>query len=167
MKSRIELSLEEVVFRAKAFEEAGANAIFLMTTADFPYDRYLEIARAVRTALSPEMPMVANIGDFGREQAVELLEAGFQGVHHVHRLREGTDTEIASEDRPRTLAAIQDSALDLGYCVEPIGPELSHEKLIEEVFPGKSMVRSIMPPCGGFPSREFPKAWKDISVDLG
>ncbi len=26
-------------------------------------------------ALSPEMPMVGNIGDFGPEQAVELLEA--------------------------------------------------------------------------------------------
>ena len=41
MKSRTELGPGDVVFRAKAFEEAGANVIFLITTADYPYDRYL------------------------------------------------------------------------------------------------------------------------------
>ncbi len=137
IKSRMEFSLEEVVLRAKAFEDAGANAIFLMTTADYPYDRYIEIARTVRKAISPDMPMVANLGDFGSEQAAELLDAGFQGAYHVHRLREGRDTEIGPEDRLRTLEAIRDSGLALGYCVEPIGPEHSPEELVEEMFRGK------------------------------
>jgi len=137
MPSRAELSLEEVVSRAKAFEETGANAIFLMTTADYPFDCYLEIGRAVRGVLSRQMPMVANVGDFGPERARELLNAGFQGVYHVHRLREGKDTEIGPEDRLRTLAAIRDSDLELGYCVEPIGPEHSPEELVEEMFRGR------------------------------
>jgi len=137
IKSRMEFSLEEVVLRAKAFEAAGANAIFLMTTADYPYDRYIDIARAVRNAISPDVPMVANIGDFGPEQAEDLVNVGFQGVYHVFRLREGEDTEIDSQDRLRTLDAIEDSDLDLGYCVEPIGPEHSSEELVEEMFRGK------------------------------
>jgi len=136
-ESPMELSLEEVVLRAKAFEDAGANAIFLMTTADYPFDRYIQIARAVREVISPDMPMVANIGDFGLEQAKELLNAGFQGVYHVFRLREGKDTEIDPEIRLRTLKAIKDSDLDLSYCVEPIGPEHSPEELVKEMFRGK------------------------------
>jgi biotin synthase len=136
-ESSMEFSLEEVVVRAKVFEDSGANAIFLMTTANYPFDRYIEIGKAVRKALSPDMPMVANIGDFGPEEAGELLNAGFQGAYHVFRLREGRDTGIDPEVRLRTLKTIRDSNLDLGYCVEPIGPEHSPEELVEEMFRGK------------------------------
>ncbi len=137
VKSPAEFSLEEVVARVKAFEDAGANAIFLMTTADYPFDRYIQIAKAVRKAISPDMPMVANIGDFGPEESKELLNVGFQGVYHVFRLREGKDTEIDPDVRLQTLKAIGDSDLDLGYCVEPIGPEHFPEELVEEMFRGK------------------------------
>jgi len=137
IKSRIEFNLEEVVHRAKAFEDADANAIFLMTTADYPFDRYIEIAKAVRKVIAPNMPMIANIGDFDSEHAQELLNAGFQGVYHVFRLREGKDSEIDPESRLKTLEVIKDSNLDLGYCVEPIGPEHSPEELVEEMFRGK------------------------------
>ena len=68
-KSSVEFNPEEVVARAKAFEDAGTNPIFLMTTADYPFDRYIEIARGVRKAISWDMPMIANIGDFGPEEA--------------------------------------------------------------------------------------------------
>ncbi len=137
VKSPIEFSLEEVVRRAKAFEDAGANAIFLMTTADYPFDRYIEIAKNVRKVISSDLPMVANIGDFGAEQAKELLDAGFQGVYHVFRLNEGKDSKIDTEERLSTLESIKDSNLDLSYCVEPIGPEHSPEELVEQMFRGK------------------------------
>ena len=137
IKSPIEFSLEEVVRRAKAFEDAGANAIGLMTTANYPFDRFIEIARAVRKAISPDMPMIANIGDFGLEQAKELRDAGFQAVYHVCRLREGKDTEIDPEVRLQTIKAARNAGLDLAYCVEPIGPEHSPEELVEEMFRGK------------------------------
>jgi biotin synthase len=139
VESRAELSLEEVVANAKAFEDVGANAIFLMITADYPFDRYIEIARAVRKNISADMPMVANVGDFGLKQASDLVEAGFQAVYHVHRLREGRDTGIDPEERLRTIKAAVDVGLDLGYCVEPIGPEHSNEELVEEMFRGKRL----------------------------
>ena len=103
VKSPVEFTLEEVVSKAKSLEDEGANAIFLMTTADYPFDRYIEIARAVREAVSAKMPMVANIGDFGHDEAKELVETGFQAVYHVHRLREGKDTGLDPEERLKTI----------------------------------------------------------------
>lgn len=38
--------------------------------------------------------------------------------------------------RLATLAAVKGSDLDLGYCVEPIGPEHSPEELVAEMFRG-------------------------------
>ena len=137
VESPTELTLEEVAAKAKSSEDDGANAIFLMTTADYPFDRYIEIARAVRRAISTKMPMVANIGDFGPDKARDIVDAGFQAVYHVHRLREGKDTGIDSEERMQTIEAAQDAGLDLSYCVEPIGPEHSSEELIAEMFRGK------------------------------
>ena len=134
---RREFDTDEVVARAKGFEEAGANAIFLMTTADYPFERYLEMARAVRSAIAPELPMVANIGDFDEQGAEKLVEAGFQGAYHVFRLREGRDTRVPTEARLHTLQAIKESDLDLSYCVEPIGPEHPPEELVEEMFRGR------------------------------
>jgi biotin synthase len=134
--SPLEFDAQEVVARAKAFEASGANAVFLMTTADYPFDRFIEIAKAVREAISPTLPLVANIGDFGSKEAEVLLDAGFQGVYHVFRLREGRDTRIPLEERLATLEAIRNSALDLSYCVEPIGPEHPAEDLVMEMFRG-------------------------------
>lgn len=133
----VELSLQEVVRRAKAFENAGANAIFLMSTADYPFDRFIRIARAVRESLSPDMPMVANIGDFDVERARELAQAGFQGVYHVLRLREGKDTGIPPEERISTIRAAREVGLDLSFCVEPIGPEHCPAELVDLMFVGK------------------------------
>ncbi len=137
IKSPRELGLEEVVLRVKAFEDAGVNGIFLMTTADYPFDRFIGIARAVRKVISPDMPIAANIGDFSAEQAGELVDAGFQGVYHVFRLREGKDTRVNPDVRLRTFKTIRDSALSLSSCLEPIGPEHSPEELVEAMFRGK------------------------------
>jgi biotin synthase len=139
VKSPTEFTLEEVVSRAKSLEDEGANAIFLMSTADYPIDRYIEISKAVRTAVSAKMPMVANIGDFGYEEAKELVEAGFQAVYHVHRLREGEDTGLDPAERLKTMKFARDAGLDLSYCVEPIGPEHTPEELATEMFRGKQL----------------------------
>ncbi|NOZ67740.1 MAG: radical SAM protein [Deferribacteres bacterium] len=137
IRSPGELSPDEVVLRVKAFEEAGANGIFLMTTADYPFERFIEIGRAVREAVSPRMPLAANIGDFTAEQARQLVDAGFQGVYHVFRLREGRDTRVDPEVRLRTFRTIRDSGLALLSCVEPIGPEHSPEEVVEAMFRGR------------------------------
>jgi biotin synthase len=137
IESPTELSPEEVVANAKSLEADGANAIFLMTTADYPFDRYVEIAKEVRNNVSTRMPLVANIGDFGPNEAKHLVEAGFQAVYHVQRLREGNDTKISPEERLRTISSARDAGLDLSYCVEPIGPEHTPEELVAEMFRGR------------------------------
>jgi len=137
IKQQLELSKEKLVERARGFDDAGANAIFLMTTPDYPFARYLEMARALRSKISPALPMVANIGDSDDDGAEALLNAGFQGVYHVCRLREGRDTAISVGTRLRTLEAVKESALDLSYCVEPIGPEHAAQELVEEMFRGR------------------------------
>jgi biotin synthase len=137
IEAPVEFTLEEVVARAKSLEDDGANAIFLMTTADYPFDRYVEIAKAVRRILSAKMPMVANVGDFGPDKAKDLVDAGFQAVYHVHRLREGKDTGISTEERLQTIGAARDVGLDLSYCVEPIGPEHTPAELVAEMFRGR------------------------------
>ena len=137
VKSPIEFTLEEVVSKAKSLEDEGANAIFLMTTADYPLDRYVEIARSVREVISARMPMVANVGDFGYAEAKQLVEAGFQAIYHVHRLREGKDTGLDPDERLNTIRFARDAGLDLSYCVEPIGPEHTPEELVAEMFRGR------------------------------
>jgi len=135
--SSTEFTLEQAVSIAQSLEDNGVNAIFLMSTAGYPFDRYIEIAKAVTGAVSARMPLVANIGDFGPDEAEGLVEAGFQAVYHVLRLGEGRDTYISSEERLRTIKCARDAGLDLSYCVEPIGPEHRPEELVTEMFRGK------------------------------
>ncbi len=130
----MELSAEQVVFRAKEFEKAGANAVLLMTTANYPFEKYIEIAKEVRKALSTGMPMTANIGDIGPKEVRQLEDAGFQSANHVFRLGEGKVTCIDPDTRIRTLDAIRDSGLALTSCLEPIGPEHSNEELVDLMF---------------------------------
>ncbi|MCQ5375873.1 MAG: hypothetical protein NO474_04670 [Methanomassiliicoccales archaeon] len=140
----IELTEDEVVRRAKNFENAGANAIFLMTTADYEFSRFLEIGKSVRKAINPNMPLVANIGDFGPGEAHELVEAGFTAVYHVLRLGEGVNTRIDPSMRIRTIKSAKDAGLDLSFCVEPIGPEHSIEEIVDRIFLGKDLEPTVM-----------------------
>ncbi|MEW6585522.1 MAG: radical SAM protein [Nitrospirota bacterium] len=134
IREPLELSAEQVVFRVKEFEKAGANAVLLMTTANYPFDKYIEIGREVRKALGPGMPLCANIGDIGPAEVRRLEEAGFTSANHTFRLREGTDTCIDVTTRKKTLEAIRDSGLALTSCLEPIGPEHSNEEILDLMF---------------------------------
>lgn len=80
------------------------------------------------------MRLVANVGDFGPAYAAALKEAGFTGVYHIHRLREGTDTNARPQARIRTMDAVRGAGLELYYCVEPIGPEHTHQELVDEML---------------------------------
>ena len=64
-----------------------------------------DIRQAVRAVAAPQMRLVANVGDFGPAYAAALKEAGFTGVYHIHRLREGTDTNARPQARIRTMDA--------------------------------------------------------------
>ena len=115
-------------------EQAGANAIYLMTTAQFDFQRFLEIGRQVRRALRTDVPIIANVADFDVDQAVALREAGFAGIYHAVRMGEGVVTRLKLETRLKTMEAARKAGLAVGTCVEPIGPEHSTEEIIEKII---------------------------------
>jgi len=125
------LGLEEILERCDHFLRAGANAIYLMMTANFDFVEFLRIGREVRAALGPEAVLLANTGDFGAEGAKDLRKNGFQGIYHAVRLREGKVTLIKPETRMRTIRAAQEAGLVIATCVEPVGPEHRVEELTE------------------------------------
>lgn len=127
-------SMNEVVAQATVLASSGIQDLFLMTTAEFSQERFLQYGRAVRTVLPPDMRMVANIGDFDLNYAQALKDAGFTGAYHIHRLREGVDTGASPQARLNTLNAVRDAGMELYYCVEPIGPEHTPEELVQEML---------------------------------
>ncbi len=131
------MEIEEIIGRAKAADEIGSNALYLMTTANYQFERFLELGQEVHRSVSKNMPLVANIGDFGPREALRLKDAGFKCVYHAIRLGEGRDTSIRPEVRLRTIRAIKEADLQWGFCVEPVGAEHSPEEIVEAMFLGK------------------------------
>ena len=129
-----ELPVEEAVNQARRFEEDGANAIFVMSTADYPFERFIEVSQEIRKSLRPETVLVANVGDFDREQARRLKDCGFAGIYHAVRLGEGRDTRIPVERRLETFRNAREVGLSLGTCVEPVGSEHTIEELVEKTI---------------------------------
>jgi biotin synthase len=140
-----ELPVEEAVNQAKRFEEDGANAIFVMSTADYPFERFVEVSQEIRQSLRPETVLVANVGDFSGEQARLLKDCGFAGVYHAVRLGEGRDTRIPVERRLETFRNAREVGLLLGTCVEPVGSEHTIQELVEKTI----ITREAKPVYGG------------------
>ncbi len=128
-----ELTPEEAVDYALRFEKDGANAVFMMTTAKYPFGRFLEVSQEVRQKLKPETIMIANVGDQDIDNSVKLREAGFTGVYHAVRLREGIDTGLDVEQRIRSINNFKEAGLSIGTCVEPVGPEHTNEELADMI----------------------------------
>ena len=133
-KERIEISANEAIEKAKQFETDGANAVFVMSTADYPFERFIDISREIRKSLHSETILVANVGDFTKEQAKKLKDTGFSGIYHAVRLGEGKDTSIKVETRLETFRNAREAGLSLGTCVEPVGNEHSVEELVEKTI---------------------------------
>jgi biotin synthase len=127
------LEPEQAVRYAKQFESDGANAVFVMTTANYPFERFIEISQEIRWNLKPETTLVANVGDQSYENAKKLKDSGFSGVYHALRLREGTDTSLSPEKRKKSIRNFQDAGLKVGTCVEPVGPEHTDTELAEMI----------------------------------
>ncbi len=128
-----ELSPEQAVECARRFERDGVNAVFMMSTAQFPFERFVEMSREVRAHLKPETTMIANVGDQTLKNAVKLKDAGFSGVYHAVRLREGKDSSLSVDRRKQSIDNFRDADLEVGTCVEPVGPEHTNEELAEMI----------------------------------
>jgi len=120
------------------------NDFFLMTTADYPAEKFIEIAKGLKPLLKPGQRFVANMGDFDTSLAQELKGIGFTGIYHINRLREGIDTLIPAEMRERTIQAAMDSGLEIYYCIEPIGPEHTYEEILHEIKRARDLKISVM-----------------------
>jgi biotin synthase len=129
----MKLTPEEAVGYAKQLERNGANAIFVMTTARYEYDHYIEMSQEIRRNMKPETTLIANVGDQSVEDGERLKDAGYVGVYHALRLREGTDTGLSPEKRKDSIRNFQEAGLEVGTCVEPVGPEHTNEELAEMI----------------------------------
>lgn len=129
-----QITPEEAVSSARQLEAEGANAIFLMTTANYPFGRFLEISKEVKKNLKPQTALIANVGDQSLANAIKIKEAGFIGVYHALRLREGKDTGIPPERRRESIRNFQEAGLKVGTCVEPLGPEHTNEEIAEMIL---------------------------------
>ena len=127
-------STELIIHQALDLMQQGANAIYLMATAQMDLALFLEIGKAVRRELYEDIPLIANIGDFDYPQALALKEAGFTGVYHALRLGEGNVTRIEPQKRHLSFQAAHQAGLLLGTCVEPVGPEHDVDELVEKTL---------------------------------
>ena len=155
-------SIEEIETIVKALDFNDISAVFLMTTADFNKNKFIEIATAVKKIIPSNVDLVANIGDFDISYAEKLKETGFTAVYHIVRLREGIDTDISVETRLKTLNAITQTGLKLFYCIEPIGVEHTYEEIVEEMFRAKELNVDVMAvmsrvPVAGTPYENIPE----------
>jgi biotin synthase len=133
-KDKTEISADEAVLKARQFEADGANAVYIMATADYPFEKFIDVAAEIRKSLNPETTLVANVGDFTKGQARKLKDTGFSGIYHAVRLGEGRDTTIRVETRLETFRNAAEAGLLLGTCVEPVGNEHSVEELVEKTI---------------------------------
>jgi len=116
-----------------------------MTTANYPFEKFIETSKEIRRALKRDTVLIANIGDFTLEQAQELKRVGFSGIYHAVRLGESHDTCIPVEKRLETMRNAQEAGLLVGTCVEPVGAEHSIDELVEKTI----ITRDIKPVYSG------------------
>lgn len=144
LDSQWDKTSEELIEELSLLQTGYFDDFFLMTTADYPQDEIVSIGRAVKPYLRENQKLVANIGDFDLKTARLLKDAGYTGIYHINRLREGIDTEANPKAREATFQAVKDAGLELYYCIEPIGPEHSYEELATEIIRARDLDIHVM-----------------------
>ncbi len=140
-----EVPLDRIVSYARLFDEEGVHLISLMATAGLSFSRYLEMVAAVRSAVSPDMPIMANAADMTADEACALKEAGAQAIYHAIRLGEGELTDISPDRRRATIAAACKAGLSLMCGIEPLWEGVS----LEEIAGRMEEVSALHPFCTG------------------
>lgn len=126
---KIEFSLDQIISWAQEAELHQADALYLMTTVTYPWEKLLEVGRLVSRKVS--MPLIVNTRDINHREGEELLKAGFVGAYHALRLGEGRDTPLSREKRIATIQVLRDVGLGWANCVEPVGPEHGAEEIVD------------------------------------
>jgi biotin synthase len=128
-----EIPIAEAVATAKQFEQAGCQAVVVMTTADFAFKKIAPYLSAIRAELKQDTPLIANVGDCCADHADEMVQLGVNGVYHALRLREGIDTALSPQQRRDSFEKFKAAGLQIGTCVEPLGPEHSDREIAEMI----------------------------------
>lgn len=126
---KTEFSIDQVIAWAEQAEEQSADALNLMTTGSFPFEKLLDIGRILSQQVST--PLVANTRDINHREGEELIKAGFVGAYHAVRLGEGRDTPLNRDKRIATIKVLRDVGLGWANCIEPVGPEHSAEEIVD------------------------------------
>jgi biotin synthase len=127
-KEKTEFSREDIIAWAKMGETHGADALNLMTTGTYPFEKLLEIGRLLKREV--EIPLVANTRDINHQEGEQLLASGFAGFYHAVRLGEGRDTPFKIDRRIKTIQVLKDVGLQWMNCIEPVGPEHTPEEIV-------------------------------------
>jgi biotin synthase len=128
----IEFSEAAILKWATNAESQGADALNVMTTGTFSFERLLAVGRLLKKTVST--PLIANTRDISHKEGEMLIDAGFVGAYHAVRLAEGRDTPFDREKRIRTISVIRDVGLHWMNCVEPVGPEHGPEEITDLMF---------------------------------
>lgn len=131
-KEKIEFTDEEILKWAKSAESGGADALNLMTTGTYSFEKLLRTGRMLKNAVS--IPLVANTRDIDHGEGEWLLDAGFVGAYHAVRLGEGKDTPFKRQKRIHTITVLKDVGLQWMNCIEPVGPEHDMAEIIDLMF---------------------------------
>lgn len=131
-KEKIEFTNDEILRWARLAESGGTDALNLMTTGTYSFERLLETGRMLRNEVST--PLVANTRDISHKEGEMLLDAGFVGAYHAVRLGEGRDTPFKLQKRIHTITVLKDVGLQWMNCVEPVGPEHDIEEIMDLMF---------------------------------
>jgi len=134
-KESKELTIDDGIRYALDFEKnSECNCIYIMTTANYDFGKFIEFSSEIRRHLKPDTIMIANIGDQNLKNAIRMKEAGYTGVYHAVRMGEGTDNKLTKEGRIRSIENFKSAGLLVGTCVEPIGSEHSVEEIAEKIL---------------------------------
>jgi biotin synthase len=128
----VHFSDQEILGWARMGEAQSADALNVMTTGTFSFQRLLHIGRLLKKEVS--VPLVANTRDITHREGEMLLDAGFVGAYHAVRLGEGIDTPFKRESRIRTIQVLNDVGLLWMNCIEPVGPEHDLKEIVELMF---------------------------------
>ena len=134
VKEEKEFSMEEMLRQVKYYVENGFYYILLRTTEFYSAEKLGQIIANFKKEVPGTYILGSNIGELDAEKAEYLYESGAGLAYHCMRLREGVDTVFDPAERRATLEAIRDSKLDLGFWVEPVGPEHSNRELAEKIL---------------------------------
>ncbi len=134
----VEFSTEQLLDWARLGQTQGADALNLMTTGFYPFDKLLKLGKKFKSE-GVQVPLVANTRDISHQEGEALLEAGFSGCYHAIRLGEGRDTPFSPEKRRQTVQVIKDVGLRWMNCIEPVGPEHSHQEMADLMLLARQM----------------------------